>query len=355
VYYIILDGYAREDVLETVYGFDNSEFIGWLRDQGFYVADQSVANYHKTVLSLPSSLNLNYLDEVGRRVSKDDRTRMSYHGLAQDHLVGRIFRSQGYRFVHFAAAYRATEDSAIADEVIRCYPRWMQSELAGVLSRTTALRPFGPKMARMHLHALEQLEAMPARPGPKFVFAHLILPHPPYVFDEHGNIRDDVPLDLDFEHVAGDRWSHQREYIHQLMYVNERMRVCLAAILAQSDPPPIIVLQSDHGPMSLAGRDPAALAASEPFIRERFPILNAYHVPDAMRESLYPEITPVNSFRVILNHLFLSEFELLDERCYYVLHDLSAGTEVTAIARRGAPSVDVVRSVQTSPGWSQAR
>ena len=61
IYYIILDGYARADVLDSVYGYDNSEFIFWLEQHGFQVARGSRSNYSQTYLSLASSLNMTYL------------------------------------------------------------------------------------------------------------------------------------------------------------------------------------------------------------------------------------------------------------------------------------------------------
>jgi hypothetical protein len=65
VYYIILDGYGRQDVLQREYGFDNTEFIHALRARGFYVADCSESNYAHTLYSLASSLNYDYLDTLG--------------------------------------------------------------------------------------------------------------------------------------------------------------------------------------------------------------------------------------------------------------------------------------------------
>jgi len=61
VYYIILDEYAREDVLMMI-GYDNSDFIDKLRDRDFYIANKSTSNYAWTCCSLPSSLNMSYVD-----------------------------------------------------------------------------------------------------------------------------------------------------------------------------------------------------------------------------------------------------------------------------------------------------
>jgi len=60
IYYIILDGYSRDDYLLEYFDYDNSPFLTWLTEQGFYVAQCSQSNYAQTRLSLASSLNMDY-------------------------------------------------------------------------------------------------------------------------------------------------------------------------------------------------------------------------------------------------------------------------------------------------------
>ncbi len=67
IYYLVLDGYGRGDVLQKYYGFDNAEFLDGLRQRGFYIADKSSTNYPSTVFSLPSSLNMRYHELIDRR------------------------------------------------------------------------------------------------------------------------------------------------------------------------------------------------------------------------------------------------------------------------------------------------
>jgi hypothetical protein len=71
IFYIILDGYAREDVLEKLYQYDNSQFVNDLQRKGFFVASLSRANYIQTLLSLSSSLNLQYLNEIRSKVDRN--------------------------------------------------------------------------------------------------------------------------------------------------------------------------------------------------------------------------------------------------------------------------------------------
>ena len=65
VYYIILDAYSRDDILDEVYDYDNSSFLNELTNLGFYVARCSQSNYAQTQLSLASALNLDYISELG--------------------------------------------------------------------------------------------------------------------------------------------------------------------------------------------------------------------------------------------------------------------------------------------------
>ena len=52
-------------------------------------------------------------------------------------------------------------------------------------------------------------------------------------------------------------------------------------------------------------------------IWQRTTILNAYYVPEAIKARLYPAITPVNTFRIILSGLFGGSYPLLPDKSYY--------------------------------------
>ena len=109
IYYIILDGYGRSDVLKNEYGYDNSDFLNTLQDKGFYVADCSPRNYAPTQMSLASSLNFNYIDALSDRFvpGSDDRTGLDvliHHGAARESL-----EKAGYQTVAFATCFLATE------------------------------------------------------------------------------------------------------------------------------------------------------------------------------------------------------------------------------------------------------
>ena len=69
VYYIILDKYASSKVLKDIFDFDNQDFISQLNERGFHVTENSHSNYAGTILSLTSSLNMEYVNYLAMQLA----------------------------------------------------------------------------------------------------------------------------------------------------------------------------------------------------------------------------------------------------------------------------------------------
>jgi hypothetical protein len=331
VYYIILDGYGRQDILQELYDFDNSSFLNDLSARGFYVAEESSSNYIQTMLSLSSSLNMDYLQTLKANGTKIEKRGDLVH-LVENNPVRSILAQNGYQMISFHNEYKATISSAeiyyddsqsgFAYPVTAFESIWIDHSMARVLSHVPALSKALIEMPydthRRHiLFTFTKLQEVPALDGDYFVYAHIIAPHPPFVFDEAGEaVAHETPFTLnDANYYIRDH--SQRNYIagyrKQLQYVNNLVLETVDAILARSTTPPIIILQGDHGPGaylhwgSLENTLPA----------ERFGILNAYYFPGQEYARLYPSISPVNSFRVLFNQFFEADYALLPDRHYY--------------------------------------
>jgi hypothetical protein len=315
IYYIILDAYGRDDVLQEMYTLDNTAFLKRLTDMGFYVARCSRSNYTQTQLSLASSLNLEYIQDLGEYVS-GQTTRVGLDKMIHHSAVRQALKRLGYRMIAFETGFKYTQ---VEDADLYLSPH--NNPLEGVslsgglngfevmLVNTTIgrlltdamnvlpgyIKPVWEYPEQAHrelvLFDLEQLHQLPGLPGPKFIFAHIVAPHPPYVFEADGSFSP--PDKPDF---VG--------YRDQVLYLNDRMEILLADIIQSSATPPIIIIQGDHGPI---------LAAP----RQRLKNLNAYYLPGSGAERLYPTITPVNTFRLVFDAYFGGQYSLLDDSSYF--------------------------------------
>jgi hypothetical protein len=142
---------------------------------------------------------------------------------------------------------------------------------------------------RLVLSSFDDLVDMP---GPRFVFIHLVIPHAPYAFDENGHP------------AAPDKLVSKYGYLDQVKFINKALLPHLETIINRSKTPPVIIVQGDHGP------------PWEDDHTAQLKILNAYYLPQG-KEKLYPTISPVNSFRVVFNSYFDTDFPLLEDISYY--------------------------------------
>lgn len=314
IYYIILDGYGRADVLKDEYGYDNSDFLNVLRDWGFYVADCSQSNYAQTQMSLASSLNFNYIDALSDRFVPGTEDRTGLDVLIHHSAVRESLEKAGYKTVAFATGFLSTE---MVDADYFLGPQHSQgrpNEFEHLLMETTLARlvqdenRFGIQNADSELFrertlfALDKLDKLSYIKEPKFVFVHLIVPHPPFVFGPTGG-----PVEPAAVGTTKTR-RRARQYRDQAIYISNRMMEIVPKIIAGSTRPPIIVIQGDHGPT----------IPSSP--QQRMRNLNVYYLPEA-NAPIYSTITPVNTFRIIFNAYFGQYLPLLEDVSYYSIYD----------------------------------
>lgn len=325
IYYIILDGYARTDVLRARFGFDNEPFLERLARQGFYVARQSTANYCQTPLCLSSALNMTYLNGLIPAGSHDKAQLRQWIG---DGVAVRTLRSLGYRFVSFATGFAETEQPE-ADRYLAPTPALSPFHQM-LVARTPLARLLGPGIRDDYVQTRERtlflLKTLPqvARwKEPTFTFAHILAPHAPFVFGEEG---EDVSPHERFYYLTdgelfrgyyGNSEAYAAGYRKQASFLTRQVETMIDGILANSPEPPVIILQSDHG----SGMGLSTRSAADTDLHERMSILNAYYFPGSAGGALYQGISPVNSFRVLFNAYFQANLGLLPDRCYFSTWD----------------------------------
>ncbi len=331
IYHLVFDRYGSASTLRDVYGIET--WIGdRLEDRGFYVAGESHSNYLKTAPSLASTFHMDYLDALARdgRVPPD-----SWHPMFEmldDHRVGRFLGARGYRRLQFGSWWVGTFDSRIADEN---HPFGF-SEFGMLYLRRTMLRPAfhalpdTPLTMRLDWdnaqcqrvpRKVERIKAIEPGEQPLHVFAHFLVPHGPYIFTAEGECLTPAQ--------ARERGGRQG-YIDQIAYADRIIADLVSTLLAR-DPAPIVVIQADEGPFpERDGRIPWH-EAPPGALRVKTGILNAFYFPNGNPAELSPEITPVNTYRVLFNAVFGTSFPILPDRIYafpterrlYELHDVT--------------------------------
>jgi Sulfatase len=295
IYLIVLDEYANAEVTGRLFGFDNRDFLDSLRQLGFVVPAVH-SNYLHTFLSLASLLNVSHLASLSGEVGRGsvDRTVPDY--LLEHNRTVAFLKSQGYRFAFLPSqSWEATRQIDLevhtrhgldpAQELTR-------TELRQALKKTSLLQLFEWGVARHHrdhvTRTIATIAQIPKIPGPTFLFAHVLTPHSPYVFDRNCRLAPQK---------ADDSRPNQEPaaYVEQIQCVNHMMLDLVTTLLGTSDLPPVILLQGDHGSKTLLfdnaeTAEKITLAAA----KERLGAFGAYYLPDHGNEVFGDSVTIVN-------------------------------------------------------------
>ncbi len=306
IYYIILDAYAREDILKNFYDYDNSEFVDFLKNKGFYVAPRSRSNYPVTVPSVASTLNMNYIDLLVPEKKQFEKDLLPLNSLVENNKVVSFLKSIGYSYIHFESGFEQTNKNKHADitesnsKVITPFGEYLLNKTFINALNLKSLDPIQRKR-KIILYAFEKLEEVPNMKEPTFAFAHILMPHGPFVFDKDGNL----PENLEGRNIKG--------YLDFLAFANKKVIQLVNKIVSKSDNPPIIIIQADHGLEQLG----QCIQPDEILLKEKMSILNAFYLPESVKKHLYDSITPVNSFRIIFDHYFGTNLGVLEDKTYF--------------------------------------
>jgi hypothetical protein len=313
IYYIIVDSYGRADLLKRSFGIDNSGFIQSLEGMGFYVAECSQSNYNRTEVSLASSLNMDYLQNLDDAYQPPGTARGKLWDSISHSAVRADLANAGYKTVAFATGFPWSEIDD-ADVFLAPSPLWSQmTGFETLLLRTTPLRHLedagvinldeiaGQSFRQRTDFIFDSMDDLARIPGPKFVFIHILPPHPPFVYAADGSWTDPASFLNDDHLYTGATYSEG--YRNQHAYINGQLEIALRTLLDESPNPPVIIVQGDHAPWLQRGSG-------------KFMILNAYYLP-GHNDLPYPTISPVNTFRLVLDTYLGADYPLLDDISYY--------------------------------------
>jgi hypothetical protein len=318
VYLILLDGYARADVLDHVFGYDNSPFVEDLEARRFNVARNSHTPYLFTRWVLQAILHRDYVDNIippqaGGADQNPDRGAIR---LAINHNpVFADFRQRGYQVVATNSGYeqyslRAADEFFDAGEMNEFELELLQSTFIGDLV-TIAYPDIGSSQVRSRIvSSLDHLPVVAARDDtqPALVLAHIPAPHQPTVFGANGEPVV-TRLDSRFFHdtSAGSDWTlpaFMDRYTGEVTHLNGLVLSAIDGILEESPRPPIIIVMSDHGSASRVDWLATSPAEADSIDRwERTSSFFAAYTPG--HSDVFPDdVVPVDIFRYLSDAYF---------------------------------------------------
>jgi hypothetical protein len=332
VYVLVLDGYGRADVLRELYGLE-SELPAALTQLGFNLAGRANSNYGQTLQSIASLLNADYLQPLLDQPNEAVPVRQRLADLIARSRVLTTFASAGYRI--------RTVDSELSlvrpQGVDQRFGSWRSindfdfalyaQSMLPILSALAGI-PQGQAIRILHrdqiLRSFDVLANAAPGPGdpPTLTFAHLLIPHPPFVFAADGSwvSSDDQAKFADGPQATGSAESYMDGYRAAIRYTDRRLAEVIGEIIARSGQRrSVIYVQGDHGPASKLDQVPAP----EAYI-ERFGILLGLRVSWQEPTDLYDHVTPVNAMRLLVNRTLGTAIPFVEDRSYYSRFDQPA-------------------------------
>lgn len=334
VYYIVLDRYTNNVVLKDVLGYDNSNFTDFLKSEQFSVDTNAHSNYPYTALSIASTLNASYLDQVEDEFAASNKeiSTAALFRAVRYNSVAREFKDMGYKYNVIGSWYGIANKAPIADKFyyeyskinignksigLQEYDEKMinNSPLSDMLIGTGSLTKQDPvELTHYQLNTLNSIAK--DKETKHFTFAHITVPHDPFVFNADGSINaentyyDDVGKKV------------ENKYLDQVKYISNEMKYFIKNIDA-NDPNAIVIIQSDEGfyPDLILGDDESIDGNgkvkvdmkdwSDKYIQSKFGVLAAYRLPNISETALTPGTDSVNIFRFILNNYYSYKLDYL--------------------------------------------
>ena len=291
--------------------YDNYGFLSELSDRGFFAPDSSSSNYPSTIWQMESIFSMNYVPIKEKELS-DIEYNSIIHKILRNNEVMRNFHDLDYKIIQYQPNGFVEQEYTYVDQTFCTEDVSNNSKFGITLLRTSILSylnyliEIDSKRDGLLCGFSEISKLTDNETSPIFVYMHLAIPHPPYVFDSNG---DSV--------IGGKAQTEEKSFVNKQQYVdtikfsNKKTLQFIDDIL-EDNKKSIIILQSDHGyDFGIDTQNP-----SEIHLKQRFSNLNAILLPEH-DDLLYEGMTPVNTFRIIFDAYFDTSYGTIDDKMYY--------------------------------------
>jgi hypothetical protein len=238
-------------------------------------------------------------------------------------------KSIGYEIYNFDSGWWGTRSLQIADANLCSKNQNMDFHTLHALKQISIFRAFDmfikdPSSEIFHQERRDRIfcqfdditKIKQETEKPVFVFMHVMAPHDPYVFGPDGE-------EVDYKYTFGptgtaylDPDQEKIAYLNQLTYLTKILKETIENLQENSDNQAIIIVQSDTGPSTNFGDRTNEMAQID-----RMSIFNAYYFPNGQYDLLSNDITPVNSFRMVFDSHFQTNYGLVNDSVFYSTYE----------------------------------
>jgi hypothetical protein len=302
IYVLLFDEYQGNYGLNKL-GFKNEELTQFLDSLGFTVAEQPRSTYRTTIYSVPSLFRMDTLSLPSETAELTTRSAIKANLLLQqqntfiNYLEENNYDIQSYSLFSIGKSKPFVRipigTTWLELQHLKILPWWAQNDLFHAIPSNKFQKTVGTLHAKVVLYnekgiafAHKNIEAK--KDKPKFVFNHILLPHPPVMLDSVGKERS--MKDAMYEHNLS-LPGLIPAYIAQIKYANVQIKNIITEALTK-DPGCAIVLVSDHGCRPIFKDNP-----------EVFNIQWAMKTPGGKTTVPQSQLHLVNTFRILLNEI----------------------------------------------------
>jgi hypothetical protein len=324
IFFIVFDEYTSSKGLKEFMNYDNSFVDSLFVKNNFFVSSLSQSNYNYTPFSLASTFSFNYLQLNSFNGRMDKNLLLKAIASAKRNPFTSFLEEQGYSIVNYGGFDLnkvPNRAPSFFDDKFMCgiidnqtivsrieKDIWWNFSTRNLLTGKFKIPDSYIENKKKHLgHNLFNFDGLIkelqiSSDSPKFVYAHFMLPHQPYYMNSDGSYVSDTALILQ-------QITPMQGHLNQIGYSNLLLQKIITLVNRKAKRKRVVVIEGDHGFRSYQEAKPG---------HKVFMNLNAYYFSDCDYSSLYNGISPVNTFRIILNKYFSQSLPLVRDSSVFL-------------------------------------
>jgi hypothetical protein len=289
IFWIILDEHPSSLILNEAWGYRDTTFRSELESLGFTVYDSCVSNYNSTLFSIAATTYGAMLPIKRPQLIHAQQDSLLAERIMESPVMN-FFRQGGYEI------YNLSFFDASFNKYFAHQGEIVKSSIVGMLllkydDQYAMSQVFYNRDIIDSLHTL--LNFIPNNDQRIFVYAHLLMPHGPY-----------LPLQTNAIQIKRNLFAHADDhaFLVHVSYTDSTILDLLHKALDNLSPEnrssTLVILQADHGPRYLekGGKDLRW--------RSSFGILNAVRWSNNVKGKFYNGMSSVNTFRILFRDLW---------------------------------------------------